>query len=70
MVSSDLFTTYLISAGFGVAALSVTIAALNLYYKDEKVPEWVKAWLRGLLLLVYLLCVSAIVVRFLDFLSG
>ena len=69
-MSSDLFTTYLISAGFGVAALSVTVAAMSLYYKDEKVPERVRAWLRWLMALVVFLCVTAIVARFIDFLSN
>ena len=69
-MSSDLFTTYLISAGFGIAALSVTLAAMNLYYKDEKVPEHVRAWLRWLVLLVFILSALAIVARVLDFLSG
>ena len=38
MLNPDLFTTYLISAGFAIAALAVTIAAMSLYYKDEKSP--------------------------------
>ena len=66
-METDFFTTYAISAAFGIGLLSVVLSALSLYYKDEKVPDRVKKWLRKVVPTMTLMGLLAIVLVVTDY---